>query len=85
MIGLVFHNLIVYINKTILNPNRPQQRLKTLRHKYFIIPGLLGSGGGKNILRLSVQEKRIRAKMASILMRICLISHSLNCIAVDQR
>lgn len=85
MIGLVFHNLIVYINKTILNPNRPQQRLKTLRHNYFIIPGLLGSGGGKKILRLSVQEKRIRAKMVSILMRICLISHSLNCIAVDQR
>ena len=85
MIGLVFHNLIVYINKTILNPNRPQQRLKTLRYNYFIIPGLLGSGGGKKILRLSVQEKRIRAKMVSILMRICLISHSLNCIAVDRR
>ena len=52
---------------------------------YITISRLLGSGGGKKILRLSVQERRIRAKMASILMRICLISHSLNCIAVDQR
>jgi hypothetical protein len=85
MIGLVFHNLIVYLNRTILNPNRPQERLKTLRHKYFILPGLLGSSGGKRILRLSVQEKRFRAKMISILRRICLIPHSLNCIAVDQR
>jgi hypothetical protein len=85
MIGLVFHNLIVYLNRTILNPNRPQEQLKTLRHKYLIIPGWLGSGGGKKILRLSIQERRMRAKMVSILKRICLISHSLNCIAVDQR
>ena len=83
MIGLVFHNLIVYLNRTILNPNRPQERLKTLRHKYFILPGLLGSAGGKRILRLSVQEKRFRAKIISILRRIYLIPHSLNCIAVD--
>jgi hypothetical protein len=85
IIGLVFHNLIVFLNRTILNPNQPQERLKTLRHKYFILPGLLGSAGGKRILRLSAQEKRFRAKMISILKRICLISHSLNCIAVDQR
>lgn len=85
MIGLVFHNLIVYFNRTILNPNRPQERLKTLRYKYFILPGLLGSAGGKRIIRLSVQERKFRAKMTFILKRICLISHSLNCIAVDQR
>ena len=85
MIGLVFHNLIVYLNRTILNPNRPQERLKTLRYKYFIIPGLLGGSGGKKILRLSIQDKKIRAKVTSILKRICLISQSLNCIAVDQR
>ena len=85
MIGLVFHNLIVYLNKTILNPNRPQERLKTLRHKYFILPGLLGSAGGKRILRLSVQEKRFRAKMVSVIKRICLIPHNLNCIAVNRQ
>ncbi len=29
MIALVFHNLIVYPNRNILNPNRPQEQLKT--------------------------------------------------------
>ena len=85
IIGLVFHNLIVYLNSTIINPNHPQEQLKTLRYKYFILPGLLGGSGRKKILRLSVQEKRMRAKIISMLKRICLIPHSLNCIAVDQR
>jgi len=39
MIALAFHNLIVYLNRTILNPHRPQDQLKTLRHKYFTLPG----------------------------------------------
>jgi len=77
--------LTVYLNSTIINPNRPQEQLKTLRYKYFILPGLLGGAGRKKILRLSVQEKRLRAKIISMLKRICLISHSLNCNAVDQR
>ncbi len=85
IIGLVFHNLIVYLNSTIINLNRPREQLKTLRYKYFILPGLLGGGGRKKILRLSVQEKRMRAKIISMLKRICLIPHRLNCIAVDQR
>ena len=84
MIALVFHNLIVYLNRTILNPNRPQEQLTTLRHKYFTLPGQLGSGGRNYVLRLSVQERKIRATAVSIMRRISLLSHSLNCIAVDQ-
>ena len=84
MIALVFHNLIVYLNRTILNPNRPQEQLTTLRHKYFTLPGQLGSGGRNYVLRLSVQERKIRATVVSIMRRISLLSHSLNCIAVDQ-
>jgi hypothetical protein len=84
MIALVFHNLIVYLNKTILNPNRAQQQLKTLRHRYFTLPGQLGSGGRKYVFRLSIQERKIRAKVVSIIRRISLIPHGLNCIAVDQ-
>jgi hypothetical protein len=84
MIALVFHNLIVYLNRTILNPTRVQQQLKSLRHKYFALPGQLGSGGRNYVLRLSVQEKKLRAKVVSIIRRISLLSHRLNCIAVDQ-
>lgn len=84
MIALVFHNLIVYLNRTILNPNWPKEQLKALRHKYFTLSGQLGSGGRKYVLRLSVQEKKLRAKVISIIRRICLISQRLNCIAVNQ-
>ena len=84
MIALVFHNLIVYLNRTILNPNKAQEQLKTLRHKYFTLPGQLGRGGRKHILRLSIQERKIRAKVVSVIMRISTITQRLNCIAVDQ-
>ena len=84
MIALVFHNLIVYLNRTILNPNRAQEQLKTLRHKYFTLPGQLGSGGRSYVLRLSIQEKKIRAKVISIIRRISILTQRLNCIAVDQ-
>ena len=84
MIALVFHNLIVYLNRTILNPNRSQEQLTTLCHTYFTLPGQLGSGGGRYVLRLSVQERNIRAKILSVIRRISIITHRLNCIAVDQ-
>jgi hypothetical protein len=84
MIALVFHNLIVYLNRNILNSNRAQQQLKTLRHKYFTLPGQLGGGAGRHVLRLSIHERKIRAKVTSVIRRISLISHRLNCIAVDQ-
>jgi len=83
MIALVFHNLIVYLNRTILNPNRAQQQLKTLRHKYFTLPGQLGAGGRRHVLRLSIQERKIRAKVISVIRRISMITQRLNCIAVD--
>ena len=83
MIALVFHSLIVYLNRTILNPNRSQEQLKILRHKYFILPRQLGSGGRNYVICLSIQERKIRAKIVSIIRRISLISHRLNCIAVD--
>lgn len=83
MIALVFHNLIVYLNRTILNPKGPQEQLKTLRHKYFTLPGQLGSGGRRYVLRLSVQQRKTRAKVISIIRRISLIPHRLNCIAVN--
>jgi len=82
MIALVFHNLIVYLNRNILNPNRPQEQLKTLRHKYFTLRAQLGSGGRRHVLRLSIQEKKIRAKVISVIRRISMITQRLNCIAV---
>jgi hypothetical protein len=48
------------------------------------LPGQLGPGGGKQVLRLPIQERIIRAKVISVIGRICLLTQRLTCIAVDQ-
>jgi len=82
MNALVFHNLVHYLNRTVLNPNRPLAQLKTLRSKYFIIPGQLGRSGRRSVLRLAVRDRRLRAKLDYFLARISVLSWKLNCIAV---
>ena len=82
MNALVFHNLVHYLNRKVLNPNKALQQLKTLRSKYFIIPAQLGSGGGRSVLRLAVRERKLRAKLSYVLERITVLSWNLNCIAV---
>ena len=79
MIGLVFHNLIHYLNRNLLNTNRRKEHLKTLRFKYFAIAAMLGSDGGYPILRLGVKGRKAKAKLNSILTRIPFISYKLNC------
>lgn len=80
---LIFHNLIHYLNRTILNVKGSMEQLRTIRSKYFIIPGLLGSSGRHRMLRLSVNNRKLKGKLKYFLERISLISHQLNCIAVD--
>jgi len=79
---LMFHNLIHYLNRNILNAKGPCEQMRTLRSKYFIIPGLLGGEGGYPVLRLAVAEGRLRWKLRYFLERIALLFHRLNCTAV---
>ena len=82
MNALVFHNLIHYLNRNIFNSNTPCEHIKTLRSKYFIIPGLLGSEGRNSVLRLGVCNRKLKAKLIYFMERITCISNSLNCNAV---
>jgi len=41
LIALVFHNLVVYLNRTILNHNRLQDQLKTSRIRHFTFHKLI--------------------------------------------
>ena len=81
--AMVFHNLIHYLNRTILNKNTPKEHLKTLRPRWFIIPAQLGSVGGIKILRLSMRNSNLKARLIDFLNQIGRIPHSLNCIAVE--
>ena len=81
--ALVFHNMIQYMSRKFFNPAGSTQTLQTLRSKYFVIGAQLGSSGHKKVLRLSVRERKLRAKIVWILEQISRIPYNLNCIAVD--
>ncbi|MBW2308142.1 MAG: transposase [Deltaproteobacteria bacterium] len=83
MNALVFHNLIHYLNRTILNKKGPVEQLRTIRGKYFLIAAQLGKSSGYEVLRLAVRDRTLRAKLSYFLELISLISHRLNCIAVE--
>ena len=80
---LVFHNLIHYLNRNILNRKGPLQQLRTIRGKYFIMAAQLGKSAGYKVLRLAVRDRKLRAKLTYFLELISLISNNLNCIAVE--
>jgi len=81
--ALLFHNLVHYLNRTIFNTNRAKEQLKTLRSKYFILPGMLGSEGGYPVLRLGVRDKKLKSKLSYFLKQLMRIPYNLNCNAVD--
>ncbi len=83
MNALVLHNLIHYLNRTLLSGGGSVAQLKTLRAKWFIIPALLGRSGRTAVLRLGVGERRRRAKITYLLHQIERLPWRLNCNAVD--
>ena len=82
MIGMVFRNLIVHLNRNILNPEGQKPELRTLRLKMFIIPALLGSDGRRHVLRLGVTDQKIRGKIVQLLEKISFMNTRINCNAV---
>jgi len=42
-ITLIFHNLLHYLMLKVINPIHFRERLRSVRFKYFIIPGMLGT------------------------------------------
>ena len=85
MNALVFHNLIHYLNRKVLQGNQPQPQMKTLRSRYFILPAVLGSGGGYQVLRLGVRDRSLRGKIWHFLQKIQQLPYNLNCNAVATR
>ena len=83
MNALVFHNLIHYLNRNILNTNSALNQLKTLKLKYFIIPALLGSAAKYPVLRLGITDEKLKEKIKSLLVKLDNMTFNLNCIAVD--
>lgn len=61
-IALIFHNLLHFLMIKVINPKHFRERLKTVRLKYFIIPGKLGKDGRRYTLQLNIQNKKKKNK-----------------------
>lgn len=61
-------NIFVYFRNTIAKEKRTE--LKTIRPKYFIVPGILGKNARETILRLSLPDLSIRAKLKQLISHI---------------
>jgi hypothetical protein len=79
IIGMVFRNLIVHLNRNILHPDGQRPELKTLRLKMFIVPAILGSDGRRHVLRLGVSDQKLRSKIVQLLDKISLMDLRINC------
>ena len=81
--ALVFHNLIHYLNRKVLNAHTSKEQLKTIRSKYLILPAQLGKAGRYPILRLGVQNRKFRSKIIYLFEKIRQINWTFNCNAVE--
>jgi len=83
VITLVFYNLINYFNSNYINPAKPKEHIKTLRLKYFIIAGQLGSNGRYSIFRLGITSEKTKLQFQRILSELKNFSKHVNCNAVE--
>ena len=80
--ALVCYNLMHFLDTQLLHRGQGSHQVKTLRHTWFILPGLLGNSAGRHRLRIGVKAISLRAKITRILHEIQQLPHQLNCIAV---
>ncbi len=81
LMRVLIYNLFVLFRDVVMDPLERTRRLKTLRYKYFVIPAQLGSWGRDKILRLSMNSKKLKAKMKSLYCRVAeyVAFNSTNC------
>jgi len=82
-ICLIFHNLYVFLLKKIRKTGSPQEKLRTFRMNFLIIPGILGKDGRIDVLRLGVRNSKIKLRFMEIIEIIKNTSLNLYCNAVQ--
>lgn len=84
MLRTFMYNLFLLFKETFLGSKEKRQYLKTIRYKYLVLPAQMGKDGRDVILRISVMNRKIRAKLAYLFNCISqyILDINLNCIAV---
>jgi len=70
VIRVLIYNLFVLFRYEIFENKEKTQRLLTLRYKYFALPAQLGGDGRSGVLRISVINHALRAKLIYLFNRI---------------
>ncbi len=85
ILRVLAYNLFVLFRHEFLGRKEKRQHLKTLRYKYFVLPAQLGKDGREPVLRISVRNRKVRAKLSYLLTRIgsYIPRIDLNCTAVE--
>jgi len=79
-ICLIYHNLICYLMKKVVNPECYRQKLRTFRMQFLIIPAVLCKNGRKFVIRLGIRNQKKRLKFLKILEEIELINFNCNAV-----
>ena len=74
VIRMLLYNVLLIFKITFLPESERNQRLATLRFKYFIIPAHLGRDASGKWLRLSVSPPKFRLKIQTVLDAISVYS-----------
>ena len=87
VLRILMYNLFLIFKQEFLGQKEKRQQLKTLRYKYFVLPAYMGRTGRDVLLRISVMNKKIRAKLAYLFTRISqyIPDVDLNCSAFENR
>jgi hypothetical protein len=70
MLRVLAYNFFVLFRHEFFRKKEKSQHLKTLRCRYFVIPGHMGSYGRDAVLRISAQNRKVRAKLSYLFTRI---------------
>jgi len=70
VLRVLIYNLFVLFRHEFFGRKEKRQRLKTLRYKYFVLPAQMGSDARDTVLRISVQIRKVQAKLSSLFTRI---------------
>jgi hypothetical protein len=83
LLRMLLFNMFVYFRTEILET--PRVRLKTIRPKFFIIPGIMGRNGKTELLRLGVKNRSFREKLRTVISLISKLNpfEQINCNAVE--
>ena len=84
VLWVLVYNLFLLFRHEFLRKKEKTQHLKTLRHKYFVLPAQMGSNGRDAVLRISAHSRKVQAKLAYLFTRISSFTppRDLKCTAV---